>query len=174
MPLESSVDVLYHVGFYVPRFTDISLKISLKTRCFFPWICPFNYQVYSTWVCFCSGYNSHTHNREPINLARLLCMMIFIQFWCPIQKRQFTVILITGSLLLVNKISYYQLRFLSFFYALFKAPLLAAAFSALELLFSVSIPFELLASHPSLGSCNIFILNLPLPLKRKGKKSLSQ
>lgn len=55
------------------------------------------------------------------------------------------------------------------FYALFKAPLLAA-FSALELLFSVSIPFELLASHPSLGSCNIFILNLPLPLKREGKK----
>lgn len=62
-----------------------------------------------------------------------------------------------------------------FFNALFKAPLLAAAFSALELLFSVSIPFELLASHPSLGSCNIFILNLPLPLKREGrKKSLSQ
>lgn len=96
--------------------------------------------------------------------------MIFIQFWCPIQPRQFTVILITGSLLLVNKISFYQLRFLSFFYARFKAPLLAAAFSALELLFSVSIPFELLASHPSLGSCNIFILNLPLPLKREGKK----
>lgn len=101
--------------------------------------------------------------------------MIFIRFCCPIQQRQFTVTLITGSLLLVNKISFYQRRFLSFFlYAPFKAPLLAAAFSALELLFSVSIPFELLASHPSLGSCNIFILNLPLPLKRKKKgKSFS-
>lgn len=32
--------------------------------------------------------------------------------------------------------------------------------------FSVSIPFELLASHPSLGSCNIFILSLPPKLKK--------
>lgn len=47
------------------------------------------------------------------------------------------------------------------------APLLAAAFSALELLFSVSIPFELLASHPSLGSCNIFYFKPP-PVTKRG------
>lgn len=38
-------------------------------------------------------------------------MIIFIQFWWRlIQQKQFTAVLIIGSVLLVNKISFYQLR----------------------------------------------------------------
>lgn len=123
-------------------------------------------------VCSCSGHNSHKHIRYPINLVRLLCMMIFIQLWCPLQQRQFTVILITDCFISQqNQFLSAQISLL-FFYST-GAPLLDAAFSALELLFYISIPFELLASHPSLGSCNIFYFKPP-PSTEKGDFSVNK
>ena len=76
-------------------------------------------------------------------------MMVFIQFeWQLIQQKQSTVILITGSVLLVNKISFYQLRI--------SCPpgkplvLAGSDLFVLKLLFSLFISFERHPPPPSL------------------------
>lgn len=88
---------------------------------------------------------------QPIDLERLFCMIIFIQF-CRrlIQQKQFTVILITGSVLLVNKISFYLLRIscaqespgVDWFWSV-----------CTQVIVFCFISFEFCASHHSLPDC---------------------